>query len=125
MNDRLLKNAFLADGLGSLASAALLVVGADLLTRPLGLGTDFLTTTGWLLLPCAALFLWIARTGSRTLAATGVLGNLVWVLASAVAIPILQPTMLGAVIIAAQAAAVLAIAALEYRGLRRAQAVAG
>lgn len=119
MNDTLLKRAFLTDGIGSLATAAVLILDAHLLTEPLGLSSSFLTITGWLLIPCAALFFSIARTGSRPLGTFGVIGNLAWVLASAVAIPILQPTTLGGWVIAIQALLVLGIAWFEWRGLQR------
>lgn len=122
MTDLLLKRAFLVDGLGSLVCTAALVGGAALLADPLGLSAGFLTTTGWLLLPCAILFLWIARTGSQGLATIGIAGNAVWVLASVAAIPVLQPATLGAVVILAQAVMVAEIAWFEWRGLKRARA---
>lgn len=122
MNDVMLKRAFLVDGVGSMASVALLVGGAKALSGPLGLSETFLTATGWVLLPVALLFFWIARTGSRPLALLGVVGNEAWVVASVIAIPVLQPTLLGASVIAGQAAAVAAIAWFEYRGLKRVRA---
>jgi hypothetical protein len=124
MDDTMLKRAFLVDGLGSLASVALLIGGASALSGPLGLSQTFLSTVGWLLLPVALLFFWIARTGSRPLAMVGLIGNEAWVVASAIAIPVLQPTLLGAVVIAGQAAAVAAIAWFEYHGLKRARVAA-
>ncbi len=121
MSDTLLKRAFLIDGLGSLASTIVLVGGAAVLADPLGLSAGFLAATGWLLLPVALLFLWIARTGAQPLAMIGIVGNAAWVLASVVAIPILQPTVLGVTVIAVQAALVAEIAWFEWRGLRRAR----
>jgi hypothetical protein len=124
MSDTLLKRAFLVDGVGSLASTIVLVGGATVLADPLGLSADFLAATGWLLLPVALLFLWIARTGAQPLAMIGIVGNAAWVLASVVAIPILQPTVLGVTVIAVQAALVAEIAWFEWRGLRRARSAA-
>lgn len=124
MNTALLKRAFLIDGLGCLASVVLLVGAAAFLSGPLGLGAGFLQAAGWLLLPVTLLFFWIARTGSRPLGTLGVAGNAAWVVASAVAIPVMQPTALGALAIAGQAAAVAVIAWFEYQGLKRAASVA-
>ena len=124
MSDTLLNRAFLVDGVGSLASTIVLVGGATVLADPLGLSADFLAATGWLLLPVALLFLWIARTGAQPLAMIGIVGNAAWVLASVVAIPILQPTVLGVTVIAVQAALVAEIAWFEWRGLRRARSAA-
>jgi hypothetical protein len=122
MTDTLLKRAFLVDGIGSLASTAVLVADAEVLADPLGLSVGFLTTTGWLLLPVALLFFWIARTGTQSLAMIGIAGNVAWVLASVAAIPILAPTTLGAVVILVQAVLVAEIAWFEWRGLKRARA---
>lgn len=122
MTDTLLKRAFLVDALGSLASTAVLIAGAPALAGPLGLTSGFLTATGWLLLPVALLFFFIARTGARSLAIIGIAGNAAWVLASALAIPILAPTTLGVVVILVQAVLVAEVAWFEWRGLKQARA---
>lgn len=124
MSDTYLKRAFLVDGIGSLASTALLIGGASALAGPLGLSAGFLTVTGWLLLPVSLMFFWIARTGSRPLATVGIAGNLAWVVASVAIIPVLQPTMLGIAVILGQAALVAEIAWFEWRGLQRAKVAA-
>jgi hypothetical protein len=119
MNDTLLKRAALADGLVSLAVAGLLIVDAPLLAKPLGLTQSFLTIVGWVIVPFALAWFFVAATRSRPLARFGVIGNLLWAIASAAAIPILQPTALGIAFIAIQAATVLALAYFQNRGLER------
>lgn len=119
MNDTLLKRAAFADGLVSLAVAGLLIVDAPLLAEPFGMSHGFLTTVGWVIVPFALAWLYVAATGWRPLARFGVIGNVLWGVASAVAIPILQPTALGAGFIIVQGATVLALAFFQNRGLQQ------
>ena len=124
MTDTLLKRAALADGLISLAVAAVLILDAALLAEPLGLTQGFTATAGWVIVPFALAWLYVAATGARSLARLGVIGNVGWAVASAVAIPILSPTLLGAGFIAVQAATVLALAYFQNKGLQRSSAAA-
>jgi hypothetical protein len=120
MQDTFLKRVFLIDALSCFASFGLLAGFAKQLSAAFGLDAEFLAAAGWVLLPVAILFLWVARTGSRPLATLGAIGNLGWVAASFAVIPLLQPTPLGALFVAGQALAVLAITWFELKGLRRA-----
>jgi hypothetical protein len=120
MEDTLLKRVFLIDAFSGFASFAILAGFAQPLSAALGLDAGFLAAAGWVLLPVAILFFWVARTGSRPLAILGAVGNLAWVTASFAVIPLLQPTPLGALIVAGQALVVLAIAWFEIKALRRA-----
>lgn len=122
MPDTLLKRAALTDGTISLIFALPLLTSASRITELLGLSEEFLTVAGWLIVPPALLFLWIARTGSRSMAAVGVVGNALWVIASLIAIPLLRPTPLGVALILAQAVAVAAFAWFQNLGLQRARA---
>lgn len=124
MNDALLRRAALADGVTSLAVAGLLIVDAPLLAEPLGLTQSFLAITGWVIVPFALAWLFVALTGSRPLAKAGVIGNAAWALVSVAAIPLLAPTALGAAVITLQALAVLGLAYLQNRGLQRIRASA-
>jgi hypothetical protein len=124
MDDTLLRRAALADGLASLAVAGLLIAGAPFLARPLGMEEGYLVGAGWVVLPFVLAWFYVAVTASRPLARAGVFGNVVWAAASAIAVPILQPTALGAAFIAVQAATVLALAYFQNRGLQRLDAVA-
>jgi len=124
MNDTLLKRAALTDGLISLAVAGVLIVDAPMLSEPFGLSQSFINAVGWVIVPFALAWLYVAATGARPLARLGVIGNVSWAVASALAIPLLQPTALGVAAIAVQAAAVLALAHFQHRGLQRVSAVA-
>src|SRR5687767_8308896 len=124
MHDTLLKRAALPDGLISLAVAGLLIADAPLLAQPLGLSQSFIGTVGWVILPFALAWLYVAATGSRALARLGVIGNVLWAVASAVAIPVLRPGALGVAVILVQAATVLTLAYFQQRGLHRSQAAA-
>jgi hypothetical protein len=121
MQDTILKRVFLIDALSCLASFALLAGFAQPLSAAFGLDAEFLAAAGWILLPVAILFLWVARTGSRPLAMLGAVGNLAWAAVSFAIIPLLQPTPFGALFVAGQALAVLAITWFELKGLRRAR----
>jgi hypothetical protein len=124
MSDRLLKQAALTDGSVSLLVAVPLIALAPVLAGPLGISPTFLTIAAWSIVPFALMFLWVARTGSRPLATFGVIGNALWVIASVVAIPVLQPTPLGAAFIVGQALAVAAFGWFQYQGLKRVRAAA-
>jgi hypothetical protein len=119
MQDIFLKRVFLVDALSCLASFGLLAGFARPLSAAFGLDAGFVAAAGWVLLPVAMLFFWVARAGSRSLATLGVVGNLVWVAVSFAVIPLLQPTPLGALFVGGQALAVLAITWFELKGLRR------
>ena len=126
MANRFLNRVFLADAMTCFACFALLVTAADSLAPLLGLGAGLLRGAGWLLLPVAALFGWIATRDRppMPMVLLGIVGNLAWVAASVAVIMMMQPTPIGIAFVAAQAAAVLLLAALEYRGFRQTAAAA-
>lgn len=121
MNAQFLKRVFLVDAITCFASFALLVLAADALAPLLGLSAGFLRGAGWLLLPVAALFGWIATRAQPPLPVVwlGILGNLGWVAASFAVVAAFEPTPVGAAVVIAQALAVLALAVLEYRGVQQ------
>lgn len=121
-----LKRVFALDAATCFACFALLVLGAEMLAPLFGLSAGFLSIAGWLLLPVAALFAFIATRAVPPIGLVwlGIVGNLGWVIASFAALGILDPAPLGAGFVIAQALAVLLLAWLEYRGTRPAAAAA-
>jgi hypothetical protein len=106
---------------GVLMGAALLALTAPLATL-FGLPPTLLRWAGLLLIPFAVLMVVSARQRppSATLLMLVVAGNLAWVAASfGVLIMVEAITTLGTAFVLLQAAAVLVLAALEWRGLRR------
>ena len=104
----------LAMGLGSAGLAPLL-----------GLPEDLVRTAGLLLLPLACFIGWLASRPAppALLVWLVIVGNLGWTAESFALLGQQSPTPLGTAFVAAQAIAVLGLAALEYAGLRRARPV--
>src|SRR5687767_1030147 len=111
------------DAASCLASGVLQLAAAPLLARWLGLPQDLLAATGWVLVAVAAFAAWLAsrrpvpRAGVYLLVA----GNVGWVL-GCVELAFAGGTLtgLGLAYLLAQAAAVAAIAGLEWAGVRSA-----
>jgi len=119
-----LRKVLLLDAITCVAMGLLLVAAAAGLARMLGLPESFLSWAGVALLPCAALMGFASRAGSQSkppgwLVWMVILGNLAWVVASLLTVAAwFTPTALGTAFVLAQAIAVVALAAMEYRGLR-------
>lgn len=126
MQATFLKRVFAFDAATGFASFVLLVLGAEALAPLLGLSAGFLSAAGWLLLPVAGLFAFIATRAvpPTGLVWLGIIGNLGWVIASFAVLGLLDPTPLGVGFVVAQALAVLLLAWLEYRGVTRARVAA-
>ena len=92
----------------------------------LGLDEFLIRIAGLALLPLALFIFWLASRPAppRLLVWAVILGNLAWTAESFAVIAQQQPTPLGTAFVAAQALAVLGLAALEYLGLRRAAVAA-
>ena len=115
----LLRRVLLADALACLGAGAVTLVGSAWLAPHLGLPAALLAGAGALLLPVAALIAVVATRdpvpagGLRAIVAI----NLLWVAASLglFLVPGIDPTLLGAAFILAQAILVAAFAAIEAR----------
>ncbi|WP_280155245.1 hypothetical protein [Piscinibacter sp. XHJ-5] len=118
-----LRRVLVADALISAAAGLLMTLGAGLLQELLALPAALLLAAGLALFPWAACLLWLARRPSVPAAAvwTVIVLNVAWVADSAwVALGgSFQPNALGEAFIAMQALAVLALAELEFVGMRR------
>lgn len=114
------------DSLSCAAMGLLMAFGAAALAPLFGLPEPLVRTAGLLLLPLAAFILWLASRPAPPPALVWmvILGNAGWTAESVVVLGQHQPTALGTAFVAAQAAAVLGLAALEYLGLRKARATA-
>ncbi len=121
----LLRFALRLDGWASALAGLLILLLRPTLTPLLGAPPDWIFGLGVFMLGYGVLIGWAA---GRTRLASGlvwtlVIGNGLWVVAS-VALAFsswIDPTVLGQVVILAQAAAVAVFAELEYLGLRRSQ----
>lgn len=101
------------------AMGLLLVAAATPMSALLGLPAQLLFWAGVVLFPCAAL-MFVAAKWPRFAALVWVivLGNLAWIVASAVVGLAFNPTPLGLAFVVVQAAVVAVLAWLEWRGLR-------
>lgn len=128
-NSPFLRRVFKLDATTCFACFALLTFGADALAPLFGLNAGFVRGAGLILLPCAALFLWLGtRVPPLPLAVVGIAGNFLWVAESVALMAMRQDTLttLGTAFIGAQATGVLGLALLESYGvklMRRAPAV--
>jgi hypothetical protein len=115
-----LRNVLRFDALTCLAMGVLLLGLPSRLANLFALPPALLWWAGVVLLPCAALMWIAARLASRAplLARLVVAGNVAWVIASIAVVVEFNPAPIGWLFVVAQAAAVVVIAALEYRGLR-------
>ena len=114
------------DALSCLAMGLLMGLGAATLAPLFGLPEPLVRIAGLALLPLAAFIFWLASRPAppRPLVWIVILGNLGWTAESFAVIAQHQPTAFGTAFVAAQALAVLGLAALEYVGLRRAAVTA-
>ena len=119
-----LRRVLVVDAIGSAATAALLVLDAELLQRWLGMPSGLLMATGLALLPYVAYLLWLATRPAVPRAAVWVpiVLNLVWAADCALAMSVggARPMPLGEAFIAVQVGVALLFAALEFIGLRKA-----
>lgn len=121
-NSLFLRSIFKLDALTCFAFFLLLAFGAGTLAPLIGLDAGFIRIAGWVLLPCAALFLWLGtRVPPLTIAVLGILGNFLWVAESIAVIVTRQSviTAFGVAFIGVQAAGVLGLALLESYGVKR------
>jgi len=121
-----LRRVLALDSLSCLGMGLLMGLGAVTLAPLFGLGEPLVRIAGLALLPLAAFIGWLASrpTPPRALVWLVILGNLGWTAESFATIAQHQPTALGTAFVAAQALAVLGLAALEYVGLRKAAVAA-
>ncbi|MGA9582639.1 MAG: hypothetical protein WBR13_11800 [Allosphingosinicella sp.] len=123
-----LRRVLALDSAGCAMIGLLLSLGAAPLSGLFGLGERLLFGAGLLLLPLAAFIAWLASrpTPPIPLVWLVVVGNLAWTAESFLLISMEgdRITAIGTAFVAAQAAAVLGMALLEYAGLRRMRAAA-
>ncbi len=114
------------DSLSCLALGLAMGLGAATLAPLFGLPEPLVRIAGLALLPLGAFIFWLASRPAPPPALVWVviLGNVGWTAESFVVLGQSQPTGLGTAFVAAQAAAVLGLAALEYVGLRKARVTA-
>lgn len=122
-NWSLLRLALLADALASGAMGVLLAAGADPLAAWLGLPLALLREVGLLLIPYAALLIYLATRAAtpRLPAQLIVAGNVLWVVGSVALLVsgLVAPTALGTAFVVAQALIVAILVELQVMGLRR------
>ena len=121
---RPLRLVLLADAAASGATAALLVAGAGLLERLLGLPVALMREAGMLLIPYVVLVVLVAARPSVAVAAVNAIIaiNAAWTAASVLLLVSgwVSPTLIGVAFVLAQAAAVGAFAVIQYVCLRQA-----
>jgi hypothetical protein len=121
-----LSRALLADAIFSGISAAGLTLGAGLLAPLLNLPEALLRETGLFLIVYTALVGWLGTRSSvpKVLVMVVVAGNAAWTLASIALLfsGAVSPSLLGEIVVVAQATATGVFAELQYVGLRRSAA---
>ena len=119
----LLRRALLADAGISGGTGALLAAGADPLSGLLGLPSGLLFWAGIVLLPFAAILVYLGTRARVSPAAAWIVvgGNVFWALASLALLATgwVAPTMLGYAFTIFQALVVALFAELQYFGIRR------
>lgn len=122
-----LKRVLLLDAASCLGMGIMLILGADLLSVPLGLQSVLLSGAGFALVPIGLYMGWLALrlNAAGILVWLVILGNAAWVVKSLI-LAFSHPdiTPLGVAFVTSQAAIVLVLAILEYSGVRRAAATA-
>jgi hypothetical protein len=123
-----LRKALILDAAVTAVAGIAMIGGADFVHGLLGLPSSLLFWAGVALIPFVATLATLARANA---APAGVIPtiiaiNFAWVAASLYVAfgPTFAPTLLGQVVVCAQAAAVLLFAELQVMGLRRASAAA-
>lgn len=123
VSSRLLRLALLTDAAGSGATGLLLALASGPVSVSTGLPRALLLGCGLFFLVYAAFVLWLGRSDwpLSVLVKLVIAGNVVWGIDSLLALALgwFQPTTLGIAFVVAQAAFVLAIAALQWSGLRQ------
>ena len=121
---RPLRLILLADAAASGATAALLVAGAGVLERLLGLPVALMREAGLLLIPYVVLVVFVAARPSVAVAAVNAIIaiNAAWTAASVLLLMSgsVSPTLLGIVFVLAQALAVGTFAVIQYVCVRQA-----
>ncbi|SNS47081.1 hypothetical protein SAMN06295912_10763 [Sphingomonas laterariae] len=122
-NHIFLRRILAIDAVSCLGMGAMLVLAAPALAGPFGLEAILLRGAGLLLLPLGLFIGWLASRAVPPAALVWIviLGNLGWGLESLLLIGQAKGTITapGAGFVAAQGLFVLAMAALEYRGVRQ------
>jgi ABC-type multidrug transport system permease subunit len=123
MASKFLRRALALDALSCAAMGAVMAPAGGLLSPLLGLSEGLIRGAGFALLPLALFIGWLATRPSPPRAGVWIVivGNLAWTAESFLVIGQAAPaiTAVGTAFVAAQALAVLGLAALEYVGLRR------
>src|SRR3981189_2142596 len=118
-----LRRAILADAIFSGASAVLLTLGAGALAPWLNLPEALLRETGLFLIAYAALVGWLGTRQSmpKALVVIVIAGNAAWTLASIALLfsGAVTPNLLVEAVVPIQVIAVVALAELQYIGLRK------
>ena len=122
-----LSRVLLLDGVTCAVFGLLLLVDGPVVAEMGALPLGLLRGAGAMLLPCAALLLWMSRRASLPIALVWavIALNIGWVVDSVALLELgwIKPNGLGMAFVLAQAAAVAAVAVLEYAGLRRSSPV--
>lgn len=120
---KFLRGSMLADAVISGATGLLMLAGAGVLTSWLGVPAPLMRYAGLILLPFAAMVLYLARAPlvSRAGVRLVIALNLAWVAASILVLIAgwIEPTTLGLAFVIFQAVVVAGFAELQYTGLRR------
>lgn len=116
-----LRRVLIADGAISGATAPLLLLGAPLLERMLGVPESLLRYAGVSLIPFAVYVVYLSRREYLSRGSVwGVIAlNLAWAVGSVLLVFSVEASRAGAVFILAQAIAVAVFAEMQYVGLRR------
>jgi len=122
-----LRHLLVVDAASCLAMGGALALGAGFVTDWLGLPAGLLRAAGLVLLPFAALVLFVASRPILSRSAVwGIIGcNVVWVVGSVLLLigGLAAPTALGIAVVIAQAVVVAFMAELEAIGLRAASPI--
>ena len=122
-----LSRVLLLDGVTCAVFGLFLLVDGPVVAEMGALPLGLLRGAGAMLLPCAALLLWMSRRAMLPAALVWavIALNIGWVVDSVALLELgwIKPNGLGMAFVLAQAAAVAAVAVLEYAGLRRSSPV--
>lgn len=123
LNSSFLRRVLLADAAASSATGLLMALGANALSRLLGLPPALLLYAGLVLLPFAGLVFYVATRDaiSRPAVWFVIVANVLWTVDSILLLVLgwVNPSALGYAFIIAQALVVGVLAELEYFGMRR------
>jgi hypothetical protein len=123
-----LRRALLADAVFSGISAVLMTLAAGALASLLNLPEALLSETGLFLIAYTALVGWLSARQSvpKPLVIIVIAGNAAWTVASVALLfsSLINPNLLGEILIVAQAIATGVFAELQYMGLSRSRGVA-